>query len=132
MQSRNQLEATVEPRILDASKRFARAIVESTQFQRFEEVSKRLRDDPSAQKLLSDFQQAQQMYQMMQSWGGASTQEAERMEQSKQQMLANPTLKKYFESQDEMVLTLKELNVHMTEMLGFDFAGLAKPAGGCC
>jgi len=132
MQPSNQVEERVEPRTLEASKRFAQAIVESTQFQRFEEASKRLRDDPSAWQLLTDFQQAQQLYQMTQSWGGASTQEAGRMEQSKQQMLANPTLKEYFESQDEMVLTLKELNVHMTEKLGFDFAGLAKPAGGCC
>jgi cell fate (sporulation/competence/biofilm development) regulator YlbF (YheA/YmcA/DUF963 family) len=132
MQSTNQIEEKVEPRTLEASKRFARAIVESPQFQRFEEASRRLRDDPAAQQLLSDFQQAQQLQQMMQSWGGTPTQEAERLDQAKQQMLANATLRQYFESQDEIVLILKELNVHMTEKLGFDFAGLAKPAGGCC
>ena len=132
MQPSSQVEERVEPRILEASKRFARAIVESIQFQRFEEVSKRLRDDSAAWELLTDFQQAQQLYQMAQSWGGASNQEAERMEQSKQQMLANPILKQYFESQDEILLLLKGLNVYMTEKLGFDFAGLAKPAGGCC
>lgn len=132
MESTNQLEKEVEPRILEASKRFARVVAESKQFQRFEEASRRLRDDDSAWKLLTGFQQAQQVYQMSQSWGGASPQEAEQIEQSRQQMLTNPTLKMHFESQEEMLLTLKELNAHMTEKLGFDFAGLAKPAGGCC
>lgn len=132
MESTDQRTERVEPRILEASKRFARAIAESREFQRFEEARLRLRDDPSAQQLLSEFQQAQQLYQMVQGWGGASTKEAERLEESKQQLLAHPTLKEYFESQETMLLTLKELNAHMAGKLGFDFAGLAKPAGGCC
>ncbi|MEX2090406.1 MAG: YlbF family regulator, partial [Bacteroidota bacterium] len=127
MQSIHHIEEKAEPRILEASKRFARTIVESPQFRQFDEASRRLRNDPSAQQLLSDFQQAQQLQQMMQSWGGTPSQEADRLNQAKHQMLSNPTLKQYFESQDEMLLILKELNLYMTEKLGFDFAGLAKP-----
>lgn len=132
MQPTNNVEEQVEPRILEASKRFARSIVASRQFRRFEEASKRLRADSNALQLLAEFQQAQQMFQMTQSWGGASVEEAERMEQSRQELLANPTLKEYFDAQEGIVTTLRELNAHMAEKLGFDFAGLANPAGGCC
>ena len=132
MQSTNQLEQQIEPRILEASKHFARSIVEAPPFQRFEQASIHLQDDPSARQLLTDFQQKKQSFQMQQRWGGTSTEEAELVERFRKQMLANPTLKEYFESQDEILLILKETNEYMTERLGFDFARFAKPTSGCC
>lgn len=133
MQQLNEVDGkTAESRVLDASIRFAHAIGKSAQFQRFEEISEKLRKDQEAQRLFSEFQEAQQMFQMAQSWGRSSDKEFERLEQLKNQLFTNSTLKEYFEAQEDLVRMLKELNDFMSEKLGFDFANLTKPAGGCC
>jgi len=117
---------------LEASKRLARAVAESTQFQKYEEAKQRMRRDVSAQHLLFEYQQAQQIFQMRQSWGGVSGEVANRIVELQEQVFSNPTLKDYFQAQEDLVQMLMELNEFLSEKLGFDFANLAKPAGGCC
>jgi cell fate (sporulation/competence/biofilm development) regulator YlbF (YheA/YmcA/DUF963 family) len=82
--------------------------------------------------LLQQYQQSQQQLQMMQSWGGAQQEDIRRLEDMRNRMMENKTLKEFFEAQDELVAQLKELNRFMTDKLGFDFADMTKPAGGCC
>jgi cell fate (sporulation/competence/biofilm development) regulator YlbF (YheA/YmcA/DUF963 family) len=125
-------EQSDEIRILNVSKKLARAIIESTQFQRYEKASDSLRADKEAQRLLSDFRETQEMLQLKQSWGGSSDNDFEHIEKMREQLLLNSILREYFEAQEDMVLMLKELNIFISEKLGFDFANLTKPAGGCC
>ena len=47
-------------------------------------------------------------------------------------LIAHPTYKRYMAAQEDLLIVLKDLNVYLTEKLGFDFADLTKPAGGCC
>ena len=133
MKPLNEIDVQItEPGILDASKKLARAIGESSQYHRYERSNKSLQADQKAKQLLSKFQQEQQNLQMMQSWGGASLKDFEQFEKLQKQLFSDPTLKEYFGSQEELVLMLKELDVFLSEKLGFDFANLTKPAGGCC
>lgn len=123
---------TTEPLALDVSKKLARSIGLSSHFQLYEKAIEKLRNDQKTQDLLNEFQSAQQNLQMLQSWGGASQKDIEQFEQLKKQLFSNPILKEYFGSQEKLVLMLKELNAFISEKLGFDFADLTKPAGGCC
>lgn len=133
MQQLNEVrQQETEPTILEGSKKFARAIGESPQFQQYEGTTQRMRNDREAQRLLSELQEAEQTLQMTQSWGGASDEDTKRFEHLRESVLSNPTLKAHFEAQDNLVQTLKELNVFISDKVGFDFANLAKPAGGCC
>lgn len=133
MQQINEvIETRAEQRILDASRTLARAIGQSEQFQRYEKMTERMMADQEARRLLSEFQEAQQTVQMAQGWGGASDEDFKRVEQLREQLFSHPTFKDYFQAQDDLVSMLKELNVFISEKLGFDFAGLTKPAGGCC
>lgn len=123
---------TTEPQVLDVSRKLARAIYESAPFRKYEETTERLRADKEAQRILSEFRKAQQNLQMMQSWGGATEKDFKQFEKLQVQLFSNPTLKEYFKAQEDLVTKLKELNVFISEKLGFDFANLTKPAGGCC
>ena len=123
---------TTEPQVLEVSRKLALAIGESAPFRKYEETTENLRADKEAQRLLSEFQKAQQNLQMMQSWGGATDKDFEQFEKLQTQLFANPILKEYFKAQEDLVTKLKELNVFISEKLGFDFANLTKPAGGCC
>ncbi len=133
METLNKIDVqTTEPVVLDVSRKLARAIGESAPFRGYEKSAEQLRTDKEAQRLLSEFQKAQQQLQMMQSWGGATEKDFEQFEKRQEKLFSNPTLKEYFDSQEKLVAMLKELDVFITEKLGFDFANLTKPAGGCC
>ncbi len=116
----------------EASKKLGRAIKESGAYKMFEEANRRLQGDDEARQLLREYQQEQQQVQMLQSWGGAGQDDLDRVEKMRIMMTGNPTLKELFRAQDELVTQLKEVNRLMTEKLGFDFADMTKPAGGCC
>ena len=124
--------STTDERIVEAARKFGRAIGESNVYKNFEVAHQSLRGDQEAQRLLQQYQQSQQQLQMMQSWGGAQQDDIQRLEDMRKQMMENKTLKEFFEAQDELVAQLKELNQFMTDKLGFDFADMTKPAGGCC
>lgn len=117
---------------VQAAKRFAAALGKSSEFQRYEEAVLRLRKSSEAQRLLNEFQQEQQNYQMMQSWGGANEESHQRLLKKQDTVLADPVLKDYFQAQEDLVKLLKEVNVFISEQIGIDFAGATKPAGGCC
>ena len=133
MKPLNGLEVQIaEPLVLDVSRKLARAVGESVPFKKYEETVGKLRVEKEARRLLSGFQKAQQDLQMLQSWGGAIKKDFEKFEKVQEQLFLNLTLKDYFKSQEDLVGMLKELDVFMSEKLGFDFANLTKPAGGCC
>jgi cell fate (sporulation/competence/biofilm development) regulator YlbF (YheA/YmcA/DUF963 family) len=123
---------TTDERIVEAARKFGRTIGESKVYKNFEVAHRSLRGDQEAQQLLQQYQQSQQQLQMMQSWGGAQQEDIRRLEDMRNRMMENKTLKEFFEAQDELVAQLKELNQFMTDKLGFDFADMTKPAGGCC
>ncbi len=123
---------TTDERIVEAAQKFGRAIGESNVYKNFEAAHQSLRGDQEAQQLLQQYQQSQQQLQMMQSWGGAQQEDIQRLEDMRNRMMENETLKKFISAQDELVAQMKELNQFMTDKLGFDFADMTKPAGGCC
>ncbi len=116
-----------------AARELAGAIAETAAYREFEQASSALRSDEQARQLLQQFQQAQQFAQMAGGWGGAdAANQQQELQQLEQQVINNPTLSRLFKAQEQLIATLKELNEYMTERLGFDFAELTKPAGGCC
>ena len=123
---------TAELPAVRATNKLARVIGESRVFQNYEKALQQLRGDSAAQRLFSDFQQAEQSYQMKQSWGGTNPDDEGQLRKKQKQVLSNPSLKAYFQAQDELAQTLKEVNVFISEKLGIDFANSTKPASSCC
>ncbi len=133
MQLRREVsERSTEPKALEVSRKLARSIGESAQFQRYAKMSEVVRADQEFQRLYTEFQEAQQTLQMTRSWGGASREDFQRLEGLREKLFSNPTMKDFSRAQDDIEQLVKELNVFISEKLGFDFANLTKPAGGCC
>lgn len=118
--------------VLEAARGFARAIGESSQFREQEKAARSIREDTSARTLLTEYQEAQQTLRMLQSWSGGSSHHNEQFRELEEKVFQHPKLRKYFDSQERLLSLIQELNTSLREDLGFDFARLAKPAGGCC
>lgn len=118
--------------VLEAARGFARAIGESSQFREHEKAARSIREDTSARTLLTEYQEAQQTLRMLQSWSGGSSHHNEQFRELEEKVFQHPKLRKYFDSQERLLSLIQELNTSLREDLGFDFARLAKPAGGCC
>jgi cell fate (sporulation/competence/biofilm development) regulator YlbF (YheA/YmcA/DUF963 family) len=124
--------AETRTEIMEAARGFARAIGESAQFREYEQAAEALREDTAARTLLAEYEGAQQTMQMLQSWSDGNSSHNEQFRELEEKVFQHPKLHKYFESQERLVTLIQDLNKSLREDLGFDFARLAKPAGGCC
>ncbi len=117
---------------LQAARGFARAIGVSSPFQAYEKALGDIREDTASRTLLMEYQEAQKTLQMLQSWSDGNSNHNEQCHELEERVLQNPKLQAYFASQEKLESLMRELNRSLREQLGFDFARLAKPAGGCC
>jgi len=118
--------------VLEAARGFARAIGESPQFREYEQAEGSIKEDAEARTLLTEYQEAQQTLRMLQSWSGGDSHHNAQFRELEEKVLQHPKLHRHFIAQEELVLLIQRLNRGLGEELGFDFARLAKPAGGCC
>lgn len=128
----NQAGSATAHAAREAAQNLARKLAESDVYKEFEAASTEFRSDAEAQKLFRSYQNAQRETQMIRGWGGRDKGFEDRFQNLEKALLAHPTCKRYLESQEGLLLALKDLNVYLTEKLGFDFADMTKPAGGCC
>ncbi|MCA1753515.1 MAG: YlbF family regulator [Spirochaeta sp.] len=114
-----------------AARKFAEAVAHTKTYKEFEQANDAMEQDKEAKDLLSQFEVAQQMAQMSASWGGESQNE-QNLAALQDKIAGHATLSRYFKAQESLVGELKQLDEYMTTRLGFDFAEMTKPAGGCC
>jgi cell fate (sporulation/competence/biofilm development) regulator YlbF (YheA/YmcA/DUF963 family) len=108
------------------------AIVATTEYQAFNTAQRRYRNDSEAQELLKQYQEAQRTTQLMQQLGNTGADHTQRLEEMENQINANRTLSAYFETQEKLVVLLRELDEFVSGKLNLEFAGLTKPQRGCC
>jgi cell fate (sporulation/competence/biofilm development) regulator YlbF (YheA/YmcA/DUF963 family) len=130
--ARKKVETSADNAVFDAARTLAGAVGVSEPFQEFEAALNAFQSDDKARELLSDYRKAERKAQMEMSWGGLSQGTEKKLSGLKQETLTNPVISRYFASQEALVGELKELNAYITKKIGFDFADMVKPAGGCC
>ncbi|HEX9666920.1 MAG TPA: YlbF family regulator [Thermodesulfobacteriota bacterium] len=121
-----------ETRRFNLVKEFAISVGDSTQFRRYEEAMNQIRNDKNAWRMLTEYDKKLQSYQMISLWNGASSDDLKVIEQVRVELLSNPTLREYFQAQEELLHMLRELNALISRRLGFDFASMMQSGGGCC
>ncbi|WP_159438754.1 YlbF family regulator [Alkalispirochaeta americana] len=124
-------DTTINQDIATAAQAFAAGLSETPEYREYEAASEAYQQDAEARDLLRTFQMAQEQTQRTTAWGGTAD-DAQTLEDLRSQVTSNAVLSRFFASQENLVHLLKETNTYMTERLGFDFATLTKPAGGCC
>lgn len=118
--------------VLEAARSFARAIGECPKFREYEQAEGSIKEDAEARTLLTEYQEAQQTMRMLQSWSGGNSHHNAQFRELENKVFQQPKLRRYFDAQEGLILMIQKLNSSLQEELGFDFARLARPAGGCC
>ena len=118
--------------LIAAAQQFAEGVAQTPEYHEFQTAVDAYHKDEEALELLQKFQTAQEQAQKFEPWGGGSTGDEEDLETLQAKVLAQPVLARYFRAQETLLQALQETNIYMADKLGFDFAGLTKPAGGCC
>ena len=119
-----------EERLDKIIKEFAQAISESPEFLSFEEARKKLKKDQKAQKLIREYEDKQQLFQMFGN-SGYSQAQAE-LNEYREKMLAYPQIRDYFEKQEDLTRFFQELGKLISDEAGFDFSQACAPPTGCC
>jgi len=88
--------------------------------------------DDQAQSLLQQLGQVQSEIRASQARGAVTQADIENLRAVQREAQTNPTIINFALTQQAAVEYLREINQSISQLLGFDFAALAKPAGGCC
>jgi cell fate (sporulation/competence/biofilm development) regulator YlbF (YheA/YmcA/DUF963 family) len=128
-------EKQIEPsttELRDVVVKLGSAIVETMEYQAYNAAERRFQNDPQAQILLKEHEDAQQSLQLMWQLKSSTEEEMQKLKNIKKLIEANQTLTEYFDAQDKLVPLLRELNEFISKRLNLDFSGLTKPQRGCC
>lgn len=122
------LELTLPAPVRTAAEALAQALLASEPFTVYEAAQARLMDDHAARTLLNDLSTAQAQLRR----GSAVTQaEVTRVRTLQGEVQANATIQDFALAQQGAITELRAANAEISQLLGVDFAALAKRSG-CC
>jgi cell fate (sporulation/competence/biofilm development) regulator YlbF (YheA/YmcA/DUF963 family) len=98
----------------------------------YQDARARLDTDQEAQTLLNQLGRLQSEIRASQARGTVTQTDVERLRTLQREVQAHPTISNYASTQQAAVTHLREINQEISQLLGFDFAALARPSGGCC
>lgn len=122
------LELTLPAPVRTATEVLAQALLASAPFTVYEDAQARLMDDHAARTLLNDLSAAQANLRR-----NAATTPADiaRVRTLQHDVQANATIQDFALAQQGAIDALREANTEISQLLGVDFAALAKRSG-CC
>jgi cell fate (sporulation/competence/biofilm development) regulator YlbF (YheA/YmcA/DUF963 family) len=123
---------TISITMLEATSALAENLAQSEPFLRFRAAEVRMNADPQALRLLTEFSEAQQKIRTQQQSGAISANDLKRLRMLQSEIGTNEAIQDYQLAQELAVAFLKEVNQEISQLLGIDFASLARRSGGCC
>ncbi|MCC7208361.1 MAG: YlbF family regulator [Anaerolineae bacterium] len=109
---------------------FAVALVETPQYQAFEEASATLSKDEAAQRALEAHQERQQTLGMMLMLNAVSDADRVELESLRQAVIAQPSVNAYIEAEQTLIELFQAIAEVVSERIGLPFA--VSRSGGCC
>lgn len=115
-----------------AAQALGKAILNSEAYNNFIKARDQFRIDESAKEASREYNTVISDYQNRAKWGGITPEDENKIVEARKKAMENIVLNDYYTSQENLISFYQELNEYLSEKLKFNFAGLAKPAGGCC
>lgn len=109
-----------------------KAILQSDAYNNFLKARDQFRIDESAKEVARQYNAVLNDYQMRARFGVVMPDDEAKIEEARKIARQNVVLDNYYSSQENLIAFYQELNAYISDKLKFDFASLAKPAGGCC
>lgn len=130
------LEEEQNPNLINelnqAALAFGKAILQSEAYKNFFKAREEFRNDESAKEAARQYNAVLYDYQMRARYGAVTPEDELKIEEAHKIARQNVVLDNYYSSQENLIAFYQELNAYLSDKLKFDFASLAKPAGGCC
>lgn len=118
--------------MLEATSNLAENLTQSEAFLRFKAAEAKLNADPEAIRLLAEFSDLQQKIRTQQHSSNISESDIKRLRSLQSSIGTNETIQDYELMKELAVAFLREVNQEISQLLGIDFASLARRSGGCC
>ncbi|MFQ5859811.1 MAG: YlbF family regulator, partial [Anaerolineae bacterium] len=97
----------------------------------FWQAKARLEADEEAQGLLTELQQRQQALMRKQQIGSSITQaEIDALRRLQREAQRNPVIMGYVQAQQQALAFVPQVNMEISQLMGFDFGGLAGAGSG--
>jgi cell fate (sporulation/competence/biofilm development) regulator YlbF (YheA/YmcA/DUF963 family) len=125
------MQTILSLQIQEATDALVNNFMASEAFIRYKHAHARLDQDPQALDLLKQLTQEQAELRKKQVDARLTKEEIDSLRNLQAQVQENETIKAYAQAQQEADNFLREINGEISQMLGVDFASLAKHTG-CC
>ncbi len=118
--------------LLEAASGLTGNLAQSEPFIRLKAAEQRLQADPQALQLLNDLSVLQQKIRQQQYSGAISQPDLTQLRSLQSAVGANETIQDHLLTQELAIALLREVNQEISQLLGVDFASLARRFSGCC
>jgi cell fate (sporulation/competence/biofilm development) regulator YlbF (YheA/YmcA/DUF963 family) len=115
-----------------ATSMLADHLVQSEPFLRYKAAGDRLNADPTALQLLADLSALQQKIRQQQKSGAVPKSDIDLLRALRDAIEANEIIQDQLLTQKLAIAFLREVNQEISQLLGVDFASLARRSSGCC
>ena len=116
--------------VKQAARDFAAALVETPQFNTFEEIADRLRQDQAAQQAMEAYQEKQTAWRALLMLNALSAEQRDELEGLRTAFIDQPVVKEYLAAQTELVTLCQVLGDALSESIGLNYA--ASCGASCC
>ncbi len=117
------------PNVSNATRRLADALNRADPIETYRDAQARFLADPQATALLDQLAAAQSDLRVRQSDGTVTQEDIDRARALQSQVQANSIIMTYIEAQQAADAYLVEVNLTISQLLGIDFASLARTCG---
>lgn len=117
------------PELLTAAAKLAEALVSVEPVASYIRAKAELVSDTGAQALLASFSQAQANLRRLQALGQVTPLDVSTARTLQREMQSNPTILRYVSAQQATMEYLRGVNQEISQLLGADFAALARSSG---
>jgi cell fate (sporulation/competence/biofilm development) regulator YlbF (YheA/YmcA/DUF963 family) len=121
----------MDERLEQATEQLGRALRASTPMKAYLDAGASLKTDAEAMSLLDELAQRQALLRVKQNAGGPTQADIDDLRALQFRVQAQPTIAVYLQAQQDLRALLPQINYEISQLLGVDFAMLARKSG-CC
>ncbi len=121
----------LQPQMTEAAIHFGKNLVASEPYVRYQQAEQALKDDEAALGLLNNLSMTQERIRKAQSGGTITPEDLKALGDLQTQVQADPIIMDYTTRQQELNAYLQEINIEISQLLGINFALIARRSS-CC
>ena len=122
----------ISEKLMEATSSLAMNLAQSEPFLQFKAAEQKLKADQQAMQLLADLEEIQQKIRTQQYSNSVSESDFTRLRELQNAIGINETIQERARALENAIVFLREANQEISNLLGTDFASLARRSTGCC